>query len=314
MPKSPSAGSPNSEMNRFCGLMSRCSRPRSCAVCRAPAIFTPTSSTSGDGQLPLLLLALAERAAAVQLHHDARLLRRREGGVEHRDDVRVLRHQAHRPALPLEAAPLALVGQPERQHLQGDAPVEVPLPGAEDVAEPAPADRLELVEPVDLDGRDGGIGAAGHGAVGALVDGSGGRRHGRGDRPHRNVARRRLAYGRSRSLGRGRVGCRRRTDIERAVAPSSRRHAPEPAWSGRGEQTVSDDAAHGSAHVTRRTRRSIAGSVLVVLGARHRRRHRHRAAGRGPGALARPTPTTAAPGCSSATRGTSATSTASSAR
>ena len=43
---------------------------------------------------------------------------RRERGVEHRDDVRVLGHQAHRPALPLEAAPLALVGQPEAQHLE----------------------------------------------------------------------------------------------------------------------------------------------------------------------------------------------------
>jgi len=52
MPKSPSAGSPNSEMNRFCGLMSRCSRPRSWAVCNAPEIFTPTSRTVATDSEP----------------------------------------------------------------------------------------------------------------------------------------------------------------------------------------------------------------------------------------------------------------------
>ena len=53
--------------------------------------------------------------------------------------------------------------RPNAEHLQGDAPVEVPLPGAEDVAEPAPADRPEVIEPVDVDGRDGGIDGPGHG-------------------------------------------------------------------------------------------------------------------------------------------------------
>ena len=46
--------------------------------------------------------------------------------------------------------------------LKRDAPVEVALAGAEHVAETAPADRLELVEPVDAHGRDGWISGAGH--------------------------------------------------------------------------------------------------------------------------------------------------------
>ena len=144
-------------------------------------------------QRPVLLDPLTERAAAVELHHDARLLGVGERGVEHRDDVRVLGHQPHRPALPLEAAPLALVDQAEGEHLQCDAPVEVPLPGAEDVAEPTPADRPEVIEPVDVDGRDRGIDSSWHGR---------GERHGwAGTDPHRIVARRGLAYGQSSLVG-----------------------------------------------------------------------------------------------------------------
>ena len=89
-----------------------------------------------DGQLTLALSAFAVRPPAVQLHDDARLLRRREGGVEHRDDVGVLGDQAHRPTLPLEAAALPLVGESEAEDLQRDTTVEVALAGAEHVAEP----------------------------------------------------------------------------------------------------------------------------------------------------------------------------------
>ena len=39
-------------MNRLLGLMSRCNNPRSWAVWRAPAIFTPTSSTTATGSWP----------------------------------------------------------------------------------------------------------------------------------------------------------------------------------------------------------------------------------------------------------------------
>ena len=110
----------------------------------------------GDGERALALLPVAHRPAAVQLHHDARLLGGRERGVEHGDDVGVLGHQSHRPALALEAAPLALVGQPEAEHLERDAAVEVALAGAEDVAEAAPADRLESSKPsMRTDGTEG---------------------------------------------------------------------------------------------------------------------------------------------------------------
>ena len=75
MPKSPSAGSPNSEMNRFCGLMSAVQQPPVVGGLQGAGDLHADVEDDGDGQLPLALLALAHRPAAVQLHHDARLLR-----------------------------------------------------------------------------------------------------------------------------------------------------------------------------------------------------------------------------------------------
>ena len=193
MPKSPSAGSPNSDTNRFCGLMSRWSRPAVVGGLQRAGDLHADVEHEWDGQASLALQPLTERAPAVQLHHDARLLGRGEGGVEHGDDVRVLRHQPHRPALPLEAAPLALVGQPEHQHLDGDPPVEVALEGAEHVAEPAPPDRTQLVEAVDLDGRHSGVGVAWHGRSGEGSWAGDGKRRRRGTAPRRNATRRPIA-------------------------------------------------------------------------------------------------------------------------
>ena len=163
------------------------------------------------------------------------------------------------------------------------------LAGAEHVAEPAPADRLELVEPVDPDGRHGGVGGAGH----RCRQGGSGERIGdrdaavAGTGPHRITARRSLAYGRlaPRVMRSGVVGGR--ASQQRCVGRVAAR--PAPASRGatderhEGGRRVDDD--DGRTHVSRRTRRSIAGSVLVVLGLVIGAVVAHGAAGRGPRAV-----------------------------
>ena len=146
---------------RLAGLMSRWTRPCSWACCKPVRRLPNVVDGVGRGERAVLLDQPGEVDAGDVLHRQVRQ-RAVQVGLEHGDDVRVVRVRAAVLHLLLEPLAGLRVAEPVRgDDLQGDDAVEAELFRLVDHAHAAAVDLVEDLEPGDdLSGRqrEGGVG------------------------------------------------------------------------------------------------------------------------------------------------------------
>ena len=130
-PKSATLTWPRWLISTFSGLMSRCTRPASCAQTKALSTGSMSLQRPQRRHRCLVVDDVAQGVALDVLHHDVRA-----AGVgalvEHRHHVRV-GQPGGRPRLPVElAGELGVVAQPDVHHLERDGPGQPGVDGGVD--------------------------------------------------------------------------------------------------------------------------------------------------------------------------------------
>ena len=144
MPKSASLMRPKASTRALSGLMSRCRRSASWAVCTAAQSWMTSATAAAGSSGPEVRSCVAQGATFDELLDQVGQARVGRARLVDDDDVGVPGEPAHGQRLPLEAGPVGLAEAGVGEDLDGDLPPELGLVGPVDDRVPAPADLLQV--------------------------------------------------------------------------------------------------------------------------------------------------------------------------